>query len=168
VALSLWVATAVATAGPPAGATAGAGSPGGGSPRLAAARSAEAAYEARCSLHLSFHQLEQAAAHPDGGCVHLEGQVFQYTPGHRSRTMLVDVTDTGGGIWDTTIEVRVPGAPGGRAITDDDVVEIWGPVAGTADARVRFGGHVHVPLVDARYVALRHAIASTITTPAPT
>lgn len=145
-----------------------AAAPGSGPGRLAVARTGKAAYEARCSLRPSFRQLVQASAHPDGECVHLEGQVFQYGPGRGPRTMLLDVTDTGGGIWDTTVEIRLPATLGGRAIATDDVVDVWGPVGATATARTHFGGRIHVPVVDARYVALRQAIGSTITTPSTT
>ena len=50
----------------------------------------------------------------------------------------------------------------------DDIVDVWGTVAGTTTARTRFGGRVHVPLVHARYLALRRSASSTLTTPAVT
>lgn len=164
---SIGLCAAAGAWGPPAGAEPGRTRAAAGSHRTAAA-AGRSAFEARCSLHLSFRQLERASARPGDPCVQLLGQVFQYAPGRDRHTMLVDMTSTGGGIWNTTIEVRFPAARRGRPLTVDDVVEVWGTVAGSTTARTRFGGRIHVPVVDARYLVLRHAIASTITTPAAT
>ncbi|MGH9092842.1 MAG: hypothetical protein ACRDZR_15915 [Acidimicrobiales bacterium] len=82
--------------------------------------------------------------------------------------MLLDVTSTGGGIWDTTVAIDLAGARTGRGVAVDDIVDVWGTVVGSTTARTRFGGRVHVPLVHARYLALRQAVSSTATTPAVT
>lgn len=82
--------------------------------------------------------------------------------------MLLDVTDTGGGIWDTAVEVRLPASGGLGSLSQDDIVEVWGTVAGTTTARTRFGGSIRVPVVDARYMTVLQSIASSVTTPAAT
>lgn len=177
-----WVVgcTAVAAAsallaGPVAGAAAAAGlvpagAPVAGSPAVlsGASGSPEPAFKSRCSAHLTYRQLTRASTRSTARCADERGQVFQYRSGAGDRSMLLDVTDTGGGIWDTPVEVRLPSSPGIGPLHEGDIVEVWGMVAGATTTRTRFGGNVHVPVVDARYVTVLQSIASSVTTPAAT
>jgi hypothetical protein len=135
---------------------------------IGASGSPETAFKSHCSAHLTYKQLARASAHAPGRCVDERGQVFQYRPGNGGRSMLLDVTDTGGGIWDTAVEVRLPASSGLGSLYQDDIVEVWGRVAGSATARTRFGGSIHVPVVDAHYMTVLQSIASSVTTPGAT
>lgn len=157
---------AVAAAGPTRPATAvRAARPTSASPgaRLAAAGETEPAYKASCTLHPAYRRLAGGTA-LRGRCVRYKAQVFQYNRTTGRQRMLVDVTNTGHGIWDTVVEVELPAAVGGRAIYQDDVVEFWGTVAGTAKAKTQFGGAMTVPVVQARYLTLISSAATTPTT----
>ena len=61
-----------------------------------ASGSPAAAFKAHCSSRLTYRQLSSARA--PGQCVDEHGQVFQYRAGAGGHSMLLDVTDTGGGI----------------------------------------------------------------------
>lgn len=131
-----------------------------------ASGSPAAAFKAHCSSRLTYRQLSSAQA--PGQCVDEHGQVFQYRVGARGHSMLLDVTDTGGGIWDTAVDVRLPASRMTVHLSEGDIVEVWGTVSGTATTRTRFGGKVHVPLVDARYLKVLQSIATSVTTPTAT
>lgn len=127
-----------------------------------ASGSPESSFKSHCSSHLTYRQLSSADA--PGRCVDERGQVFQYRTGAGGRSMLLDVTDTGGGIWNTAVDVRLPSSGGSAHLSEGDIVEMWGTVSGTTTTRTRFGGNVHVPLVEARYVTVLQSIASSDTT----
>lgn len=128
-----------------------------------ASGSRAATFKSHCSSHPTYRQL--ASAPVSGKCVDEHGQVFQYRSGARRRSMLLDITNTGGGIWDTAVDVRLPASAASAHLSEGDIVEVWGTVSGTTTTHTRFGGNVHVPVVDARYVRVLQPIASSVTTP---
>ena len=135
-----------------------------GSPAVlsGASGSPAAAFKSHCSSHPTYRRLASAPA--SGQCVNEHGQVFQYHSGAPKRSMLLDITNTGGGIWNTAVDVRLPASAASTHLAEGDIVEVWGTVSGTTTTRTRFGGSVHVPVVDARYVTVLQSIASSVTT----
>lgn len=170
VAASVLLLAGPGTAAPATAGTAPAAAPVAGSPAVlsGASGSPEASFKSHCSTRLTYRQLTRASSRTPGPCVAERGQVFQYRPGAGERSMLLDVTDTGGGIWDTAVEVRLPASTASGPLNEDDIVEVWGTVAGTTTTKTRFGGRVQVPVVDARYMTVLQSIASSMTTPAAT
>jgi hypothetical protein len=136
-----------------------------GSPAVlsGASGSPAAAFKSHCFSRPTYRQLTTAPA--PGQCVNEHGQVFQYHSGAAKRSLLLDITNTGGGIWNTAIDVRLPKSATSTHLSEGDIVEVWGTVSGTTTSRTRFAGSVHVPVVDARYVTVLQPIASSVTTP---
>jgi hypothetical protein len=136
-----------------------------GSPAVlsGASGSPATAFKSHCSSRPTYRQLTSAPA--PGRCINEHGQVFQYHSGAAKRSMLLDITNTGAGIWDTAIDVRLPKSAASAHLSEGDIVEVWGTVSGTTTSHTRFGRSVHVPVVDARYVTVLQSIASSVTTP---
>lgn len=124
----------------------------------------EAAYKAACSLQPRYRDLVRDATARRGHCVTEKAQVFQYNKVTGRHRMLVDVTDTGNGIWNTAVEVELPPTVGGRPLLQADIVRVWGVLDGTTRTRTQFGDSIVVPVVQARYVALLDSTATSTTT----
>lgn len=125
-----------------------------------------AGYKAACLQGVSYKQLQlmKESAAVKGRCISEKAQVFQYGGKAGAKSMLVDITDTGGGIWDTTVEVDLVSASAGRGIRQDDIIHFWGQFTGSARAKTEFGGSITVPVIDAKYVTLISSGATTSTT----
>jgi hypothetical protein len=63
--------------------------------------------------------------------------------------VLLSVTNDGYGFWDDRIWINYPGTIKGA---EDDIITVYGTVAGEKSYETQIGGETYVPEVDARYI----------------
>ena len=76
------------------------------------------------------------------------GQIFQIQEGAGS-FMLLSVTDEGYGFW--TDEIWIAGF-GGVESAEEDIITVYGTVAGAEEYETAIGGSNYVPRIKAKYI----------------
>jgi hypothetical protein len=114
----------------------------------------QAQFESSCSELMPFAQLDQGSDAVQGVCVTEQGQVYEYDANTGLQTMLVNVTNEGGGTWDDLVEVDLPSAALGNGIAEGDIIQFWGPISGSDTYTTQGGGTNTVPVVNAMYLTL--------------
>jgi Glucodextranase, domain B len=120
--------------------------------RLAAKRAAAARRIANfkaSATTLPYKQLEKNPDRHVGEKVKYTGQIFQIQEDGGSTWLLLSVTDLGYGMWDDHVWVNYDGTITGA---EDDMITIYGTVAGEKSYETQIGGETYVPEVDARYI----------------
>jgi len=113
-----------------------------------------AQFEASCSELMPYSELDQGLDSLDGVCITEQAQVAQYDSQTGTTTMLVNVTDDGGGNWSGLVAVNLASASQGTGITEGDIIQFWGPVSGSATLTNSDGSSTTIPLVDATYLTV--------------
>jgi len=112
-----------------------------------------AQYEAGCTGSPPYGQLTSPNA-PSGTCVTYQANVFQYDTNTGKNDMLVYVTNSGYGLWTNIVELKLPSSVAGQGFIQDDVIQFWGPTAGTETYSTNAGGHNTVPVINVAYAKL--------------
>lgn len=87
-----------------------------------------------------------------GTKVLLHAKVMQNLEDGKKLTLLLNVTDSGYGIWDDTILVNYTMTEKDKRILEDDIIFLWGTVKGLRTYGSVLGERITVPEVDGAYV----------------
>jgi len=109
--------------------------------------------EATCTASPSYGDLTSPNAQ-SGVCVTYQAQIFQYDSNTGKNEMLVDVTNDGYGDWSNTVELQIPDSIAAMNFVQNDVIQFWGPTAGSDTYSTSIGGSNTVPVVHVEYATL--------------
>jgi hypothetical protein len=115
----------------------------------AAAREAEKQAFITSATTIPYNQLEKNPKRYKGTEVVYRGQIFQIQEDLGTTWMLLSVTDEGYGFWDDNIWVDYNGTIQGA---EDDIITVYGTIAGEQSYETQIGGETYVPKLRARYI----------------
>jgi hypothetical protein len=97
---------------------------------------------------IDYDQLIKNPFHYVGEKVVYTGQIFQISEGFED-FMLLSVTDEGYGFWDDNVWVTGFGHIDGA---EEDIITVYGIVAGAEEYETQIGGSTYVPKIRAKYI----------------
>lgn len=118
------------------------------------AKKAKKEYIASCKAY----KYKDIARNPDkynGKRAKFKGEVVQVIEGYLSTTLRVDVTKGKYGIYtDTMYVVYTPKSSTESRILEDDIITIYGELAGIESYETVMGAKVSIPRIDAEYITI--------------
>ena len=83
-----------------------------------------------------------------------QAQIFQFDSVTGPTAMLIDVTSDAYGLWTNHVELQLPNASVGKGLTENDIIQYWGPIGAPNSYTNVIGGTSTVPTIDAQYVTV--------------
>jgi hypothetical protein len=115
----------------------------------AAQREAERQAFINAATTIPYNQLAKNPKRYKGTKVSYRGQIFQIQEDGGETWMLLSVTDEGYGFWDDNVWVEYDGTINGA---EEDVITVYGTIAGEQSYETQIGGETYVPKMRARYI----------------
>lgn len=106
-------------------------------------------YKNACQT-MSYKVLNKNPDNLAGQKIKLRGEIMQIQEDSGKTFMLLSVTDMGYGIWNDNVAVSYNGT---LDIYEDDIITIWGEIAGGFTYKSQAGWNITVPKVTAKYIA---------------
>ncbi|MGP8060060.1 MAG: hypothetical protein ACLP9C_10530 [Acidimicrobiales bacterium] len=115
----------------------------------------EAQYEASCSLLMPYSELVTQSTANATTCVTEQGTVYQYDNNTGPNDMLVAVANNSADLMD--VSMATP--PAANTVGVNDVIQVWGPIAGSDTYSDSSGNNFNVPVVSGTYLTVVSAPA---------